>query len=314
MLSGRILLTGCGYLARAILRQAQSEGWSASFTLYSRGEYNQFLCRKKFPNARYVLGDIRDEERLTLALAGHDLCIHTAAVKSVPGAEANVSECCSVNIGGTLAVISAARKAKVEKVVSISTDKSCLPETAYGFTKALLERLMGEAAVQGVGDTQYVTVRYGNVVGSSGSVVPLFKQQFEQSGVVTITDPAMTRFWMPANEAVDLIVYAALHGESGHIYIPSPMALSLDALVSYVLPEANRQIIGLRPGEKMHEKLLTYEESKWLQPESLNYYDLPTPLLRKYETNARPFEISSETAERMRPEDFINAANESEQI
>lgn len=260
MIKGNIFLTGAGFLARGIMRQAQLENWDCRFTVFSRNEHAQDMCRRKYPGAAYVLGDVRDGERLGLAVMGHDIIVHTAAFKYVDIAEKNVSECLSINIGGTQAVIEAARRSnRVHTVVGISTDKAVEPANVYGLSKAVGERLFYEAS-QLLGHIRFVQTRYGNVCSSTGSVVPLFKRMAAENNEIRITDPTMTRFWLSIEDAVKLVVYAAEMG-SGSILIPDPYAMQLGDLAEAVCPGVPQKIVGLRPGEKMHEKLVTTSES-----------------------------------------------------
>ncbi len=311
MLHGRVLITGgSGYLGRAILRRAMREDWPCRFAVYSRDEYKQAQCRRKYKDVRYILGDVRDTERLALVADNFDFVIHTAALKYVPEGESNVSECISVNVGGTQSVIAAARAAEVERVVVISTDKAVAPSNVYGMTKALCERLVGETA-----DSYYgpivTAVRYGNVIGSTGSVVPEFERQARESGCVTVTNPYMTRFWMPVDDAIDLIVLAS-NADKGSLLIPQPRAMELGHLVSAIVPDVKWKATGLRPGEKMHEMLLTQAESAFV----LEHHDTYTlsalscrePQLRE------PFEITSDAVPHISAEEFRDAVEDSHSV
>ena len=248
---------GAGFLGRAILRHAEQLDWQ--ITVYSRDETIQDEARRRYPQARYILGDVRDISRLALAMVGHDYVIHAAAMKYIPEAEINASECFSVNIGGAESVIAAARQAGVERAVGISTDKACQPVNSYGASKFVMERLFAEASTP---NTQFNCVRYGNVVGSTGSVIPLFRWQYETHGRVTVTDPNMTRFWMGVDEAINLIL-TALEDKTppGAIVIPLVKAMKMSEVVLAAVGEVPVDIIGIRPGEKMHERLLHFEES-----------------------------------------------------
>lgn len=273
MLSGKILITGgSGFLGRGILRKAKHENWPAQFTVYSRDELKQDQCKRKFPDVQYVLGSITDAERLTVAMMGHDYVIHAAALKYIPEGEFNANECVSVNVDGARTIIRAARAANIKKVVGISTDKAVNPINVYGMTKALMERLFAEAADKG--GTVFTTCRYGNVVGSTGSVIPVFRRQIEENGQVTITNGAMTRFWISVDEAVELIVEAFSDKLiPGTTLIPEPRSMKLEDLAWTLIDPNHRfdlreisvknhiRVIGLRPGEKMHEELLHPQEA-----------------------------------------------------
>lgn len=318
-LHGRVLLTGgAGYLGRAIMRQARINGWPCQFTVYSRDELKQAQCKRKYKDAKYVMGDVRETERLALVMVGHDTVIHTAALKYVPEGEHNVSECISVNVNGTQSVLTAARLAGVKRVVVISTDKAVAPTNVYGMTKALCERLVGETVDYESG-TIVTAVRYGNVIGSTGSVVPEFERQARECGVVNVTDPEMTRFWMTADDAIELIL-TALQREPGEIVIGNPMSMALGDLVSAVVPRAKVNIVGLRPGEKMHETLLTEAESMFAGVgvgigAGNKMYVLPAVSKREAPNPAHyPFEVTSELAEQMNGSEFMIYVEDSHDI
>lgn len=261
MLKGRILITGgAGFLSRGILRQAQLENWNAEFIVYSRDELKQDQCRRKFPKIKYILGDIRDTDRLTVAAIGCDTIIHAGAIKYVDTSEYNVNECISVNVSGSQSVVKAARLSGVSTCIAISTDKAVEPLNTYGLTKALMERVWLEASRQHP-DIKFNLTRYGNVIGSTGSVVPLFKRMAAEKGEVTVTDPTMTRYWLSIEEAVTLVINAYNCSAVGVTIIPNARAMRLLDLVKAVAPDATVRIVGLRPGEKLNEKLLTDLES-----------------------------------------------------
>lgn len=270
-LEGRVFLTGgSGFLGRALMLRAEEQGWDCTFTVYSRDEYKQDLCRVRFPAAHYVLGDIRDRDRLRVAMAGHDVVIHAGALKYVPEAEVNVSECVDINVNGSRAVRDVAIALGIPVVVAVSTDKAVNPVNVYGTSKFLMERLFAEYSYHsapGAGmRTNLVTVRYGNVIGSTGSVIPLFRRQLAQDGVVRITDSEMTRFWLTWQEAVNLVVEASLC-VSGMMVLPKPSAMQMLDLACAVCTMEGRNSklaikhIGVRPGEKQHEELITRVES-----------------------------------------------------
>lgn len=314
MLYGKVFLTGgSGYLGRAIMRRAMREDWPCSFTVYSRDELKQAQCRRKYPAARYLLGDVRDTERLALAMTGHDLVVHTAALKYVPEGEYNVSECLSVNVGGTQSVISAARLADVNRLVVISTDKAVAPNNVYGMTKALCERLVGETASY-EGGAIVTAVRYGNVIGSTGSVVPEFERQYVETGSVRVTDPDMTRFWMKADDAIDLIV-SATSAKKGEILVGVPMAMELGVLVNTIVPRARWEITGLRPGEKMHETLLTEDESLFsVFDDNVIFYTLPPISKRECRSSAYAHYVMSNGVPKISSDDFLNAVVDSHTV
>lgn len=268
-----ILITGgTGFLGRGILRRIEQEGWYSNVTVFSRDEYKQDLCRQRFPRAKYVLGDVRNSDLLFKIMQDVDTVIHTAAIKYVPESEVNVTECIDVNVEGTRNVIECAARSVVNRMVFISTDKAVEPVNVYGATKMLCERLVTEAA-QWYPNTAFTLTRYGNVIGSTGSVMPLFKRQFEQNGRVQITDPEMTRFWISIDEAVNLVEHA-LDLESGMMVIPKARACSIGEVASAITCDSSKHdYIGIRPGEKRYESLVHYQESVRVET-SGNYFYL----------------------------------------
>ncbi len=262
---------GAGFLGRALLARLAEENPTLRVTIYSRDEHKQSAVRGDFPHHNYILGDVRDLERLTLAMAGHDTVIHAAAMKYVPEAERNVEEAIAVNVDGSRYVATAALRVGVDRVVGISTDKACRPVNVYGMTKLLMERVFQEA--DSWGKTRFNLIRYGNVVGSTGSVIPLFERQ-ARAGRMTLTNPAMTRFWLTVEDAVNLIMLALDEPDGGTILIPRIAATSMktvaEAVVRLAYKDLNHQDamtkvewqeIGQRFGEKVHEELLTPVES-----------------------------------------------------
>lgn len=258
-MNGNILITGgSGFLGRAIMLIARTYGWDTRFTIYSRDELKQDKCHREFPDARYVLGDICDTDRLMTTMIGHDIVIHAAALKYIPEGELNASECIRVNINGAQSVIKAARAASIPMVIGISTDKAVSPVNVYGMSKAIMERLFAEASTDI--RTKFVCCRYGNVIGSTGSVIPLFQRLIKTKGRLPVTDPTMTRFWISYREAVDLVRYS-ITAPSGCVVIPQPKAMMMMDLAKSIAQEAPIDIVGIRPGEKMHEDLLNEQES-----------------------------------------------------
>jgi len=252
---------GSGFLGKAILRQVERGDLDWGVTVYSRDETLQEQARKRYPFARYILGDVRDLPRMRVAMDGHELVVHAAAVKYIPEAEFNAAECISVNVNGSSNVMEAARCCGVKRVVGISTDKAVQPVNTYGMTKAIMERLFQEEQ-QYHKEPEFVCVRYGNIVGSTGSVIPLFRKQEKEFGKVKITNPHMTRFWMGVDEAIAVIVRALTNLDSGSILIPPARAANLlDTARAATYKDVAVEVIGERPGEKRHELLLHHEES-----------------------------------------------------
>lgn len=256
-LTGNILITGgSGTLGHAILTKAAREQWDARFTIFARSESRLARMRQRFPNARYLIGDVRDYERLEAAIAGHDVVIHAAAMKRIPECEQAPGECFATNVQGSANVARACITQGVKTAIAISTDKACRAITVYGASKLMME---GIWRGQEEGPTKFVAVRYGNVVASTGSVIPLWREQYKQGKPLTITDRRMTRFWMAPSEAVELIVgafCAATIGGEGTVLIPKMKALSIPSLADIICPGARLTEIGLRSTEKLHEDLV----------------------------------------------------------
>ncbi len=256
-LSGNILITGgSGTLGHAIVRTALQEAWDCAITIYSRSELRQAQMRQRYPGLRYVLGDVRDADRLAAAVAGHDLVIHAAAMKRLPECDAQPTECYQTNVQGSINVLRACQWSGVKRLIAISTDKACAASTAYGASKLMMERAI---IVPPQGVTHCVGVRYGNVVASNGSVVPIWRQQAKEGKPLTVTDPEMTRFWMAPSDAVALIDYAAAL-DHGLIAVPKMGSLSIAEMADIVAPGADMVTTGLRFAEKKHEDLVAVDE------------------------------------------------------
>ena len=263
MLKGNILLTGgTGSLGTAILKRALSEQWDCAITVYTRDEMKQQALARELgpaPNVRYAIGDIADYDTLERVMVGHDTVLHAAAFKHIPAGELNVGAMLQTNLVGSQNVITAALRTRVSRVLGISTDKACAPVNAYGASKMLMERAFQEANQAGL--TAFHLVRYGNVLDSTGSVLPLWKKQIARGEPITVTDPHMTRFWLGIDRAVQLVL-DALRVAPGNILIPQLRGLSMARFAEFVFPDAPVKTIGLRPGEKLHECLLTREETR----------------------------------------------------
>lgn len=252
-LKGNIFVTGgTGTLACALLRTALVERWDAEFTMFSRSELRQSQMRAKFPNVRYVLGDIRDYDRLVAAIAGHSTVLHFAAMKRLPECEQYPTECIATNVLGSQNVARAAIVNRVERCIATSTDKACAAITCYGASKKIMESIW-----QGQVDTSttFTLVRYGNVVASNGSVIPLWREQAARGQALTITDRRMTRFWMSERDAVATIEQA-LHTPAGSIYVPRMGALGIEQMAHIIAPGCELVETGLRSTEKLHEDLV----------------------------------------------------------
>lgn len=276
---------GAGFLGMALSEWAREHRRGWRFTIYSRDEAKHYMMRRAFPNHDYILGDVRDPSRLTLAMRGHDVVIHAAANKYVPQAETNVREAIAVNVQGSENVAKAAIAAQVRQVVGISTDKACLPVNVYGTTKLLMERLFQE--YDRLSDTQFNLIRYGNVIGSTGSVIPIFQRQATDTGVLRVTNPEMTRFWLTVGEAVELLTAALDEQRGGTVLIPRIPSSSLEvtarAAASSVGVEFPKvEITGHRFGEKLHEYLLAPHEVPHTTLSARLLDGRPVPVMRLY--------------------------------
>lgn len=258
-LKGRILITGgTGSLGTAILERAHKENWPAEFTALARNETKLNQLRQRFPEVRCLIGDIRDSDWLKTIFPGHDTIIHAAAIKIVPHGEVDPLNTMWVNVVGSYNVAQAAIRSDIRRVIGISSDKALGP-TMYGTTKRLMEGLFRQA--RGWGDTDFVVCRYGNVLGSSNSIVPLFRQQIKDNRPFTVTDHRMTRFWLTMRQAIDLILYTLEHAYDGEIYVPVAPACKLVTLAEAMDAARLIEEIGIRPGERLHETLLVREEA-----------------------------------------------------
>lgn len=262
-MNGNILITGgAGTLGQAIARTARAEKWDCTLTIYSRDPYKHQAMRRVFPECRYVLGDVGDPD-LHKTFVGHDLVIHAAANKHIPECERQPDVAHAINVLGSMNVLSAALAAGVRQVIAISTDKVCHPVNVYGATKLLMERIFVSAAQSPYCEQLKINLcRYGNVIGSNGSVLQVWQRAFRAGEPLKITDPEMSRFWLTENDAVSLIEQTA-EQPSGTITIPKIRAARMRDLAEALFPDYPQEIIGLRPGEKMYEELVTAEESQF---------------------------------------------------
>jgi len=261
-----ILLTGgTGSFGQKFTEIVLREHDPKAIRIYSRGELLQYEMRLKFnddPRLRFFIGDVRDRERLYRAMNGVDVVVHAAALKQVPTAEYNPIEAVRTNIDGAINVIDAAIDNGAQRIIAISTDKAVHPVNLYGATKLVMERLLVQANVYtGARRSRFSCVRYGNVVGSRGSVIPLFLQQ-RKNGVITMTDENMTRFWITLEEGVRFVILCIGKMKGGEMFVPKIPSMRITDLADAIAPKVKREVIGIRPGEKLHEILLTEEEAR----------------------------------------------------
>jgi len=234
--------------------------------IYSRDELKQFEMTQRFPDSkypaiRYFIGDVRDEPRLRRALEGVDIVVHAAALKQVPAAEYNPFECIKTNVLGAQNLIEACLDSKVERVVALSTDKAAAPINLYGATKLCSDKLFIAANnIQGDRGIKFSVVRYGNVMGSRGSVIPFFLAR-KDDGVLPITDPRMTRFNISLQEGVDMVLWSIENAEGGELLVPKIPSYRIGDVATAIAPEARQEVVGIRPGEKIHEEMITSSDS-----------------------------------------------------
>jgi len=263
-----ILITGgTGSFGQAFVRRLLTQNPGIKrVVVFSRDELKQFemaqhLSPTEFPQLRYFIGDVRDLSRLRRALEGIDLVIHAAALKQVPAAEYNPFECIKTNVLGAQNLIDACLDTDVRRVVALSTDKAAAPINLYGATKLCSDKLFTSANnIRGSRDLRFSVVRYGNVMGSRGSVIPFFLSR-RKTGVLPITDPEMTRFNITLSEGVDMVMWAAENALGGEVFVPKIPSYRIGDVAEAVAPECETPIVGIRPGEKLHEEMITRSDS-----------------------------------------------------
>ena len=266
VLAGKVVLVtgGTGSFGRHFVRHALRSG-ARKVLVFSRDELKQVEMAKELSGedrVRFFLGDVRDRERCYRAFDGVDYVVHAAALKQIPTAEYNPFEVVKTNILGAQNIIDAAIDRGVRRVVALSTDKASSPINLYGASKLVSDKLFVAGNVY-VGDkaTRFAVVRYGNVLGSRGSVVPLFRRAAE-TGVLPLTDPGMTRFWITLDRAVQLVLEAFSEMHGGEIFVPKIPSMRMLDLAKAMAPEAEIEVIGIRPGEKLHEEMISVEDAR----------------------------------------------------
>lgn len=264
-----IVTGGTGSFGKAFVKHVVENYAPKKLVIFSRDELKQYemqqdFSEQKYPFMRYFIGDIRDAERLKQAFRGMDFVIHAAALKQVPAAEYNPFECIKTNIIGAENVVSAAIYNKVQRVIALSTDKAANPINLYGATKLCSDKIIiaGNAMSGDIG-TRFSVVRYGNVVGSRGSVVPFFQKLLKEGNkVLPVTDSRMTRFWITLEQGVQFVIKSLQLMEGGEIFVPKIPSMKVTDIARALAPEAEIKIVGIRPGEKLHEVMVPEDESR----------------------------------------------------
>lgn len=295
-----LVIGGTGSIGQALIERILTEN-PAVIRVYSRDEYKQFLLAEKFrenANIRYLIGDVRDEDRLDRAMNDIDIVFNLAALKHVPACEYNPFEAVRTNVIGSQNVIACAMANKVKKVIYTSSDKAVSPTNTMGATKLLAERLMSSSNYsRGNTGTVFASVRFGNVMGTRGSVIPLFKQQVLEKGYITVTEPEMTRFMMSLSQAVELTIKACSIARGGEVFVLKMPVIRLKDLAEVIIEDMCKKNnidpekieikkIGLRPGEKMYEELMSEDEST-KAVELNDMYVIMPPFENSYYINAR---------------------------
>ena len=276
-----VLVTGgTGSFGKSCVKRILQDDQVNKVIVFSRDELKQFEMQSVYnsPKLRYFLGDVRDFERLKQATDGVDVIIHAAAIKQIPAAEYNPMEAIKTNIIGAENIVNSAIANGVEKVIALSTDKAANPANLYGATKLCSDKLMvGGNILAGKHPTRFAVVRYGNVLGSRGSVIPFFKEQ-QKLGVIPITDLRMTRFWLTIEEGVQFVLDSLQRMQGGEIFVPKIPSFKVIDVAEVVAPGTPTKIIGIRPGEKLHEIMITEDDSNYTV-EFDQFYAILAPFL-----------------------------------
>lgn len=297
MLANKSLLItgGTGSLGKALTAYILSNYPEIrKLVIFSRDEQKQFQMAQeypaeKYPQIRFFIGDVRDRERLTRAMKDIDFVIHAAAMKHVPIAEYNPDECVKTNINGAQNVIHACLETNVERVVALSTDKACAPINLYGATKLTSDKLFVAANnITGRNPIRFSVVRYGNVMGSNGSVIPFFLNK-KKEGVLPITDPNMTRFNISITGGVEMVMHALNHAWGGEIFVPKIPSYKITDVAEAIAPNCEHKVVGIRPGEKVHEEMITPSDSFYSYDLGKYFIILPSKTKWKLEDFIKEF-------------------------
>jgi len=316
---------GTGSWGHELVRQLVENYSPKEIRIYCRGEHKQVEMKREFGNnsmLKFIIGDIRDKNILGLAMKGADYVFHLAALKHVPVCEENCWEAVLTNIYGTQNVIECAIANDVKTVVDISTDKAVDPLNLYGCTKACGEKMIINANQNYISNTKFVCIRGGNVMGTNGSVLPLFKRQILENNEITITDPEMTRYLMSTKEAIGLVFQAVENAEGGEIFVMRMPATKVKNIASVMIglfgnQQTKKKIIGVRPGEKMHEVLVSKNEAPRTKIYNEKYY----VILPEFGSNNPKYEklepiqyeeFNSNNAEKLEDRDFTSVLKKEE--
>lgn len=270
-LTGKCVLVtgGTGSFGQHFIRRLVKEGQASRIVIYSRCEQRQYQMAhapefRDNPRLRFMIGDIRDRHRLEMATRGVDIIVHASAMKHVPIAEYNPMECVKTNIDGAQNVVDVAIRNGIEKVIALSTDKACSPVNLYGATKLASDKILVAANnLSGVAKTRFSVARYGNVVNSNGSVLPLFRKLIaDGADHLPITDDRMTRFWITLDQGVDFVMTCLEAMKGGEVFIPKIPSMRIVDLAKALAPGLPHKIIGIRPGEKLHEAMITVDDAR----------------------------------------------------
>jgi UDP-N-acetylglucosamine 4,6-dehydratase len=269
-LTGKSIMVtgGTGSFGKCLIRTILERHQARKLIIYSRDEMKQYEMQQEFnpqkhPCLRYFIGDVRDRDRLSMAMREVDIVVHAAALKHVPVAEYNPTECIRTNVGGAENVVDAALKNKVERVIALSTDKAVNPINLYGASKLCSDKIFVAANnLSGSTGTMFSVVRYGNVVGSRGSVVPFFERLVKEGATsLPITDPEMTRFWITLQQGVDFVISCLGRMQGGEIYVPKIPSMRMTDFARFLAPNLPHENVGSRPGEKLHEIMVTEDDA-----------------------------------------------------
>lgn len=317
-MDGRVVLVtgGTGSFGRAFVRRLLTDSSPAKVIVFSRDEWKQWEMQQSDPlfrdeRLRYFLGDVRDRDRLMRAFRGVDIVVHAAALKQIPPAEYNPSEYVKTNVVGAMHIIDAAIERGVQRVVALSTDKAANPINLYGATKLCSDKLFvaGNVYVGHDQVTRFSVVRYGNVLGSRGSVIPYWRQLLEEGATrLPITDLRMTRFWITLDQAIDLVFLSLERMVGGEIFVPKIPSCRMVDLMEAIAPGVEPEVVGIREGEKLHELLIGSEDARSAREFTSHYEIMP------YHMQSRgPESYFARTAGKVLPEGFAYSSDQNEQ-